>query len=264
MHVSDALSAGIDRADAEILLARLLDKPRTWVLAHGERALSAEEERSWIGWAARRAAGEPVAYIVGEKEFRGRPFRVSPAVMIPRPATEYLVEAALAFLARPGDADIRADEEIAIVVRRLKDVSPRAIVDVGTGSGCVAVSLALETPLEIIGTDIDPSALKIARSNAAALGADRVEWAQGDLLEPVSALSMPFLLVSNPPYVREDARLERDVAEHEPHLALFGGPDGAEAVRPLAAQAKTHPQCVGLAIECRSEHADVIDAVLRG
>lgn len=261
MRVSDALHAGIDRTDAEILLTHLLGKPRTWLLAHDEEPLSSAQEDQWVSWIARRKTGEPVAYIVGSKEFHGRLFSVTPSVLIPRPATETLIEATLEFLKKPGNAEIEADQEIVIVVRLLRNETPRLVADIGTGSGCIAITLALETELDVIGTDISAAALEVAKFNATTLKA-RVDWRHGDALDPLRDLTRPFLLVSNPPYIRDDAELMRDVAHFEPHDALFGGSDGANIVRRITIQAMKHPQCVGLIMECRSEHTAIIDALI--
>lgn len=262
MRVSEALSAGLTRADAEILLASLLRKPRTWVMAHGDETLSAVQEAAWREWVTRRAGGEPVAYILGEKEFFGRPFQVSKDVLVPRPATEHLVQATLAFLKHPQSATIQADDGIAIVVRPLKPLPPTTIVDIGTGSGCIAITLGLETPLHVIATDISELALRVARDNAAALGADRIEWKIGEALEPIKDLEEPFLLVSNPPYIPDGEELMRDVAEHEPREALFGGTDGADIIRTIVTQATQHPRCMGVILECRNDQVSIIDAIL--
>lgn len=173
--------------------------------------------------AARRATGEPVAYLLGTREFYGRDFIVEPGVLIPRPETELLIDTALGWV---------------------RTVGARAVVDVGAGTGCVAITLALEQPdLSIIATDCSADALAIARRNAAALGASSVEWRLNDLLDGVQG---PVdLIVSNPPYIpeRDRASLQPDVRDFEPGLALFGGPDGLDVVRRLipAAHARLAP-----------------------
>ena len=167
---------------------------------------------------SRRATYEPVAYLLGTREFYGRPFVVQPGVLIPRPETELLVEVALEW--------IEATEA-------------RLIADVGTGSGCVAITLALEHPgLSIIATDRSPEALAIAKINAGTLGAAAaIDWRETDLLTGVAG---PLdLIVSNPPYVPERDRdsLSADVRDFEPSLALFAGDDGLDVVRRLIPQA---------------------------
>lgn len=173
----------------------------------------------------RRATREPVAYLLGTREFYGRPFLVQPGVLIPRPETELLIETALARL------------------RHLGAPSP-AVVDVGTGSGCIAITLALEWPgLKICATDRSTVALDVARRNAAALEAADIDWRLTDLLDDVAG---PFdLIVSNPPYVPERDResLADDVRVFEPGEALFAGTDGLDVVRRLipAAHARLAP-----------------------
>jgi release factor glutamine methyltransferase len=169
----------------------------------------------------RRCRREPVAYILGEREFWGRVFEVGPDVLIPRPETELIVEEALSLF--PAGHE------------------PGVIVDAGTGSGCLAVSLALEFPrARVIATDISEAAIVVARRNSAAHGAaDRIEFLVGDLLEPVTESA--DLIVSNPPYVASgDAPgMVPEVREHEPHVALFGGVDGMSLFGKLFPSAAT-------------------------
>jgi release factor glutamine methyltransferase len=164
---------------------------------------------------ARRARGEPVAYLTGDREFYGRPFRVSPAVLIPRPETEMLVERALAAI------DARRDGNI-------------SVVDVGTGSGCIAVTIALERPAaQVLATDVSRDALEVARANAARLGAvQRVRFTHDTLTGPADAVDV---IVSNPPYIAERDRefVMRDVRDFEPSGALFAGIDGLDVIRKL-------------------------------
>jgi release factor glutamine methyltransferase len=168
---------------------------------------------------ARRAAHEPIAYITGTREFYGRPFAVTPAVLIPRPETELLVDAALTAL---GPACASA-------------VRPLHVADIGTGSGCLAVTLAVECPAaHVIATDLSERALAVARTNATSLGAlDRVEFRHGTLLAgPCGALD---LIVSNPPYVPDADRdgLPAEVRDYEPSGALFAGQDGLDVIREI-------------------------------
>jgi release factor glutamine methyltransferase len=212
------------RRDA-VLLARWLlgwDTAAWLARAHEEAAADLNERLQET--VARRAAGAPVAHLTGTREFYGRPFRVTPAVLIPRPETELVIDEALAALS--GDASPRA-------VRPL-------VVDVGTGSGCLAITLALERPdLDVIATDLSAAALEIAHENARALGAaERVTFVESDLFPALPVA--PRLIVSNPPYVPEADRdsLAGDVRDHEPALALFAGPEGLDTIRrlvPLAA-----------------------------
>ena len=219
----------------------------------------------------RRATGEPMQYIIGECEFFGLPFKVSPAVLIPRPETEHLVEVVLGLVEKnlpqglkPGKsqseinvlAEARtlhnatgtyAEENILQESKKLDslsgavsdDLKPLRIVDVGTGSGAIAVTLALKLEsTQVTAIDLSADALDVARENAERNGA-RVRLLHGDLLAPVVCEHFDFV-VSNPPYVPdvEKAWLSVDVRDHEPHLALFGGEDGLGIYRRLIPQAK--------------------------
>jgi len=204
--------------DAELLMRDVLAWDRaSWITRRNEAAAPAVAQ-AFARAIARRAGREPVAYIRGVQEFYGRAFQVRPGVLIPRPETELLIDEALTLLA--GQA------------------TPR-IADVGTGSGCLAITLALETPgATVAATDISAEALVIARANATALGVTtRIDFRHTSLLDGVSGLF--DLLVANPPYVpeRDASSLAPEVLAHEPRLALFGGPDGLRDVRALVALA---------------------------
>jgi release factor glutamine methyltransferase len=204
--------------EAELSARLLAEHVLGWETA---RYLSSVHEQEPYGFCdryeplvARRAAREPLPYITGEREFWGLPFEVSPAVLIPRPETELIVEAALEQF--PADA-------------------PLSIADACTGSGVVAIALALERPAaRVTGTDISADAVEVARRNAARLGVgDRVRAIVGDLLDPID---QPVdLVVCNPPYVADNARpaLQPEVRDHEPHVALFGGRDGLQILARL-------------------------------
>lgn len=188
----------------------------SWLARRGEPADTPVLAR-FAALIERRLAREPIAYIRGVQEFWGREFLVSPAVLIPRPETELLVEAALAVLAaQPG----------------------AIVVDVGTGSGCIAITLALEAPhAAIYAVDISEDALALARSNAARFGASRICFLEGRYL--ASSPRPVDLIVSNPPYVaqRDAPALAPEVRDYEPHVALFGGDDGWRDIRILLAEA---------------------------
>lgn len=254
MTIEEAVRrSGLPASDAEVLLAAACGAERTWVLAHGKDQLAAERAELFCEWARRRRAREPVAYITGEKEFYGRTFAVDRRVLIPRPSTEILVSEALRFLDDPADRVTQADGGIVVVSRAIRDLGRvRVIVDVGTGSGCVAVTLALErSDLRCVATDISVDALAVARRNAARYGVeDRIDFRTGDELEPVADIAEPFLLVSNPPYVPDGRELPDEVALFEPPLALFGGPDGRSVTRSLADSAALHWRCCGVVVEC--------------
>ena len=207
-HVSNA------RLTAELLLAHSLSVEREYLYAHDDRVLVDPESQALEDLLYDRIGGVPLQYIVGRQEFYGRYFSVNPAVLIPRPETEYIVEAVL-------------------------ETSPRfsRIMDVGTGSGCIAVTLALEIPpAQVFAADISEVALRVARVNAASLGA-QVGFVCMDVLDAVSG-RFDFI-VSNPPYVRRDdiSRLQREVREHEPHVALFSPEDELAIYRRLVRSA---------------------------
>lgn len=208
------------RLDAEVLLAHSLGIRRLDLYLEFERPVMSEERARYRELISRRVRERvPVSILVGEKEFWSRPFRVTSDVLTPRPDTETLVEGALA---RMGDLEVRY-----------------AVLDVGTGSGAIALSLALERPLaRITATDLSAEALQIARKNAEELQVgDGVEFLEGDLFEPISERQFD-LVVSNPPYLaKKDSKDLPAELKHEPELALFGGEDGYRVLEPLAAQA---------------------------
>ena len=193
-------------SDARLLLADLLGETPTWVMAHDDKDLPADAERRLQDRLGRCARGEPLPYVLGWWEFYGRRFAVTPEVLIPRPETEQIVERALA---------------------ALRNRRPAArVIDVGTGSGCVAISLACEMPaLTVVATDLSRGALEVARTNARAHQvAARVRLVQGSLL---AAVAGPWDIVcANLPYVPTSRLGRLPVAEHEPRLALDGGPQG--------------------------------------
>lgn len=223
---------------AELLLMHALGRDRTWLYAHSETTLDPGIVESYFALIARRVAGEPTQYITGKQEFWGLEFEVTPAVLIPRPETEHVVEVALERLGARG---------IKIDMATGKPSPMLRVADVCTGSGCLAVALAHELPhAEIFATDISAPALEVARRNAARHHvADRIHFLQTNLLEGLS--SSPHapppapldMIVSNPPYVarNEAAALPREVREHEPESALFGGPTGIEVYPRLIEQA---------------------------
>jgi release factor glutamine methyltransferase len=205
--------------DAEILLCHLLAEDRVWLLTHRDANLNRQQSEFFEQLVDRRLAGEPIQYILGETEFYRLKFQVTPDVLIPRPETEHLVEKAL---------------ELAPLFTK-----PR-IVDVGTGSGAIAIALAHELPnATVIATDVSAATLTVARANAEKnCGAQRVSFIEGDLLVPVTGKQFDFV-VSNPPYVPETDResLAVEVREFEPARALFAGVDGLAVYRRLIPQA---------------------------
>ncbi|HYH91219.1 MAG TPA: peptide chain release factor N(5)-glutamine methyltransferase [Solirubrobacteraceae bacterium] len=224
-NVRDALdSAGIalgaagcdsPRLDAELLLAHVLGVGRAGLIAAPERELEPDEARAFMDLAARRRGREPVAYILGSKGFRTIELAVDVRVLVPRPETEHVVEAALSL---PEGA---------------------RVADVGTGSGAIALALKSERPdLSVVATDSSAAALEVARGNAARLGLE-VEFLHGDLLGPVTGKL--DAVVSNPPYVATGDQLPPDIALHEPREALLAGPDGLDVIRRLIVAAAGVP-----------------------
>ena len=207
-------SISAPRLTAEVLLAHAIGCERAWLFAHSGDEL---REVWWIHYGRYlndRLSGKPTQYITGCQEFFGREFRVTPDVLIPRPETEHVVEAAL---------------------RRMEKSA--TILDIGTGSGAIAVTLALERDTKVIATDISKAALQVAQGNAHKLGA-LVHFVCCDLGSAVADRTFN-MVISNPPYVPEDDRavLQREVREHEPAVALYGGTDGLEIYRRLIPEA---------------------------
>ena len=213
-----AAASQTPRRDAEVLLAHVLCADQTALLTHPERVLTAAESAQYEAFLVRRAASEPMQYITGVQEFYGLPFAVSPHVLIPRPETEHLVEA---------------------VLKRVSPQSQARILDVGTGSGAIAVSLAHALPrAQVTAIDLSSKALEVARRNAETHGvSERITWVQSDLLAAVTSLQFD-VVVSNPPYIADREVLEPQVANYEPHTALYAGPTGLEAYVRLIPQAR--------------------------
>jgi release factor glutamine methyltransferase len=236
---------GSPRMNAEVLLMFVLGCDRAYLYAHPERELSLDERNRYDETLEQRARGVPAQYITGHQEFWGLDFIVGPAVLIPRPETEHLVEA---------------------VLDLCKTIERPRMVDVGTGSGCVALALASELPhAEIHATEISADALEIARANAARLLlSDRVTFHSTDLLDGIAG---PFdIVASNPPYVGESEydKVQLEVRKFEPRCAVFAGPDGMDVIRRLAPQARAALKPGGyLAMEIGYSQEAAVRAVLR-
>ena len=237
-----AASVPSPRMNAEILIMFTLDCDRAYLYAHPERNLTADEIRRYDEALARRATGVPAQYITEHQEFWGMDLVVSPAVLIPRPETEHVVEAVLELVSRDDSEQEQKQEQ---------DQGPRAgapaphglrVVDVGTGSGAIALALAKELPkTEIHAIDISPAALEVAQANAARLElTSRVAFHRADLLEGFPPASFDFV-VSNPPYVgeSEEDSVQLEVRKFEPRNAVFAGPTGLEVIDRLIPQART-------------------------
>ena len=210
---------GLDVVDARALLRHVIDCDEAWLISHPDRQLSAKEQEAYATLRARRAAGEPVAYLTGEREFYSLAFNVTPAVLIPRPETELLVEAALEHL--PVD-------------------SPLRVLDLATGSGCVAVAIARQGPRAMVtATDISRDALAVARGNAARHGAS-IEFLESDWFAALAGRRFD-LIVANPPYIAAgDAHLAAGDLRFEPRAALVAGPLGLECIEVIVEEAPPH------------------------
>lgn len=233
------------RLTAELLLTHALNTSRVKLYVDLDRPLAKEELAHYRALIQRRSQGEPTQYIVGKREFYGRPFLVDKRVLIPRPETELLVEA---------------------VLRELPKDAPKRVLDLCTGSGCVALTVAAERPsASVWATDVSRDALDVARANAAALSLDgRVTFFEGDLFAPLPRPATFDVIVSNPPYVKRDdlLGLQREVRA-EPKLALDGGADGLDVVRRLAEQAKAFLKPGGvLALEIGDEQGEAVRQLL--
>jgi len=221
---------------AELLLMHATGHDRAWIYGHPEARLDAAAVRNFLELTAKRATGVPTQYLTGRQEFWGMEFEVTPAVLIPRPETEHVIEVALERLSAAGDPS-----------RGL------FAADIGTGSGCIAIALAKELPqAQIYATDISAGALELARRNATKHEvSERVRFVCCDLLEGIAAQTRGFdLVASNPPYVArgEERHLPREVREHEPHEALFSGASGAEIYPRLITQAGERLRTGGLLV----------------
>ncbi|MGC1782789.1 MAG: peptide chain release factor N(5)-glutamine methyltransferase [Acidobacteriaceae bacterium] len=259
MTIGDAIVWGADlldesdarvqnsRADATLLLRTVLDIPHAELLAYRERPLTAVQTEQFNALIQQRRTGKPIQYITGEQEFFGLNFRITPDVLIPRPETEHLVEAAIA---------------------RLQDRPMARIADVGTGSGVIAVALAHALPqAELFALDISAAALAIAKQNAARNKvAARIHFRESDLLAAVAGESFDAI-VSNPPYVAESERktLPKEVRDYEPAQALFAGPTGLEIYPRLIAQAQPLLTPGGwLLMEIGHGQRDAVASLLQG
>jgi release factor glutamine methyltransferase len=210
----------LPRLEAQLLWQQVLGVSRAWLIAHDTDVLDPARVTAWRGLEARRLAGEPMAYILGNREFYGREFQVTPAVLIPRPDTELLVECAL---------------------RALRAVHAPRVLDLGTGSGIVAVTVALERPdAHVRATDCSAAALAVAQKNASVLGA-KLLFSHGSWYDTELGSERFDLIVSNPPYIdAHDAHLGQGDLRFEPPGALTDGADGLQALRTIVQGAPDH------------------------
>ena len=246
MTVAEALALartlGLPSSDANVLLGALLGRSRTWLLTHDDAPLDTAQQARWHDWLARRADGVPVAYLTGQHEFHGLPLHVTPDVLDPRPDTETLVDWALALLAtRPPGA---------------------AVVDLGTGSGAIALAIRHRQPDAVVSAvDLSPAALAVARGNGERLGLP-VRWRLGAWFAPLAGERFE-LIVSNPPYIAEgDPHMA--ALRFEPESALTAGPDGLDDLRQIVAQAPDHlPPGGWLLLEHGYDQAEAVQTLMR-
>jgi len=245
---------------AELLLLHVLGRERTWLYARAEEQVSCVDADRFFALIARRARGEPTQHLTGQQEFWGLQLEVTPDVLIPRPETEHVIEVALDRLAV---GQRRAGRKQALTGEGLQ------VADIGTGSGCIAIALAKELPsATIYATDISSAALTVAQRNAKHHSVShRIHFIESNLLERVSIAGPQqaahllgkaaphesgsfHLIASNPPYIgrREAATLMREVRDHEPEIALYGGEDGYELYADLIAQAAAHLKPAGILV----------------
>ena len=217
----------LPRAEARRLLACLTGQPLTWFMAHGDDPAGPDIAARFQALAERRRAGEPLAYLLGQQEFYGRPFAVSPAVLIPRADTETLVETAL---------------EQLLLLRQQRRAVPLSLLELGTGSGIIAITLALEAPhTEVHAVERSSEALGMAQQNAKALGANRIHWHAGSWWQALASPRRFDLIVSNPPYIAaHDHHLQQGDLRFEPPQALVAGPDGLDDLRIIIGGAPAH------------------------
>ena len=246
-------ACGIEHArlDAELLICHVLQRDRAWLLAHVQEPLDIGNSASFTNVITRRSRREPLQYIIGTQEFWGRKFTVTPDVLIPRPETELIIEAAVA-IAKSKTA-------------------PLSVIDLCTGSGCIAVALAREIQdIHVFATDASADALAVARDNARKLGAaNSIRFFEGDLFTPLEELDLHGtvdVIVSNPPYIRSDeyAALMPEVRDHEPGMALIAGPKGTEVHRRIIEHAPRFLKRQGsLVMEMGIGQADLLSRMIK-
>lgn len=221
----DAAQQATSRTEARVLLRQVLQQSDAWLLAHDDELMTTDQAQQYVALVVRRVAGEPIAYITGRREFYGREFQVTPAVLIPRPETELLVELALQRL--PAGASAR-------------------VLDLGTGSGCIGITLAAERPqAQVTLVDVSKDALEIAQTNAGRWAPVNTRLLHSDWYSAIA--DEPYgLIVANPPYIAEgDAHLQQGDLRFEPHTALAAGVDGLNDLQRIIARAPQHLRTEG-------------------
>ena len=237
--------SGLVPVDARVLLCHVLARDRAWLIAHATDALDRAHADAFFALAKRRREGEPVAYLVGHREFWGLPLEVSPAVLIPRPETETLVDT---------------------VLQRLPADRPLRVLDLGTGSGAIAIAIAKERPLaRVTATDLSSEALDVARANARRLVADNVVFVHGNWYDGLAGERFDAI-VANPPYVApDDPHLREGDLRFEPQLALASTPSSISALAASGSGARDHLVAGGvLAVEHGHDQAEAVVALFEG
>lgn len=232
------LEATVASLEAHVLLGHALNKSRAYLLAHPDTELGSAQSAAFDALLQRRLHGEPIAYILGQREFYGLDFSVTPAVLIPRPETELLVELAL---------------------ERIPPQQPMRILDLGTGSGAIALTLAKLRPLaQLTAVDVSPEALTVARHNAERLGVSNIRFIQSDWFQALAGDTQFDLVVANAPYIAEtDPHLRQGDVRFEPSSALRSGADGLDDIRHIVAQARPYLSAHGwLMLEHGYDQAD--------
>ena len=237
-------ATSLPRNEIRMLLMQVLQRTQAWLVAHDDYVLTGHEDIQFSLLLARRAAGEPMAYVLGTREFYGRAFRCSPAALIPRPETELLVDIALQYLATDA---------------------PSAVLDAGTGTGCIAISVALERPrVAVIAIDISADALALAADNARRLSATLI-FLESNWFTAVPVVAQFDLILSNPPYIMPgDSHLVQGDLRFEPAIALADTVDGLESYRQLTIGAKQHLRPGGmLIVEHGFDQGESVPALFR-
>ncbi|TAG06321.1 MAG: peptide chain release factor N(5)-glutamine methyltransferase [Betaproteobacteria bacterium] len=268
-----ATAQALPRNELRMLLQFALERDAAWLIAHDNDEL-AEQQRSAIeSLISRRIAGEPIAYLIGEREFYGRAFQCSPAALIPRPETELLVETTLALVPSPWGGGLGRGSPPAHSLPQSNSLSPALppggrelrLLDIGTGTGCIAVTLALELPsLNVTAVDVSPAALKLAQINAAHLGAN-IQFIESNWFTAIAPDARFDLIVSNPPYiVPGDTHLSQGDLRFEPAIALADSVDGLQSYRELANGAMKHLNPGGwLIVEHGYDQGESVPALFR-
>src|SRR5690348_9184017 len=254
MRLRDLLVRGVRalpdeeaRIDAEVLLAQALGVSRAWLVAHADDAVDEAHSATFDALVARRARGDPVAYLTGTRGFHALELHVTPDVLIPRPETELLVELALARI--PSESSRSPDEVKRNPGQHARNSPDSAalhpgykIADLGSGSGAIALAIAHARPFaQVVATDASEAALNVARDNAQRLGLRNVEFARGDWCAALGNSRDFDLIVSNPPYIAEgDPHLRQGDLRYEPQAALVSGTDGLDAIRTIVRNARAH------------------------